>query len=101
MATMLEQQSETTSLQGIAARVCWWQSADEALKDTPLFLCRAMTFGTWEDASFCLEHFGREAFRDALRSAPPGLLDARSWHYWHHRLGMLPVPPQPVRAIPA
>jgi hypothetical protein len=27
------------------------------------------------------------------------VLDARSWHYWHHRLGILPVPPQPQRAI--
>jgi hypothetical protein len=98
---MLKPENEPSRLQGIAARVCWWEPAEETLKDTPLFLCRVMTFGTWDDASFCLEHFGRDAFRSALLSAPPGLLDPRSWHYWHHRLGMLPVPEQPVRAIPA
>jgi hypothetical protein len=98
---MLEQQSENSLLQGIATRVCWWQPAAETLEDIPLFLCRVMTFGTWEDASFCLDHFGWEAFRSALRATPPGLMDVRSWHYWHHRLGMLPVPEQPVRAIPA
>jgi len=98
---MLEQQTESSRLQGIAARVCWWEPAGETIEEIPLFLCRVMTLGTWEDASFCLERFGSEAFRNALRSAPPGLLDVRSWHYWHRRLGMLPVPAQPVRAIPA
>lgn len=87
-------------LQTIAARVCWWQRAEETLSDTPLFLCRVMTFGTWEDVCFCLDHFGNDAFRDALQSAPPGLLDRRSWSYWHHRLAVFPVPSLPIRAIP-
>jgi hypothetical protein len=98
---MLNQENEPGRLQTIAARVCWWQPAEETLRDTPLFLCRVMTWGTLEDAGFCLDRFGQEAFRSALRSAPPGLLDPRSWHYWHHRLGVLPAPAQPVRAIPA
>ena len=98
---MLQQENETSRLQTIAARVCWWQPAGETLGDTSLFLCRVMTWGTWEDAGFCLDHFGREAFRSALKAAPPGLLDPRSWHYWHYRLGMLPVPEMPVRAFPA
>jgi len=98
---MLKHENEPTPLRSIAARVCWWQPPEATLADTPLFLCRVMTFGTWDDAGFCLEHFGREAFKSALRAAPPGLLDPRSWHYWHNRLGMLPVPEPPVRAIPA
>jgi hypothetical protein len=98
---MLKTEKKADPLQTIASRVCWWQPAVETLADTPLFLCRVMTFGTWEDAVLCLGRFGEEAFRSALRSAPPGLLDARSWHYWHYRLGMLPVPALPVRAIPA
>ena len=98
---MLKQENEADCLPAIARRVCWWQPAGETLKDTPLFLCRVMTFGTWEDASFCLDRLGKDAFRSALQSAPPGLLDPRSWHYWHHRLGVLPVPGQPLRAIPA
>lgn len=96
---MLTQQTDSSHLQTIAERVCWWQSASETLADTPLFLCRVMNLGTWDDAVFCLDQFGEDAFRNALRSAPPGVLDARSWHYWHHRLGILPVPPQPQRAI--
>ena len=98
---MLKEDNNSDPLHAIAARVCWWQPAGETLKDSPLFLCRVMTFGTWDDASFCLERFGRDGFRGALQSAPPGLLDPRSWHYWHHRLGLVPVPAQPLRAIPA
>ena len=96
---MLKQETEFSTLEAIASRVCWWQPPDETLKDTPLFLCRVMTWGTWEDATFCLYQFGKDTFREALKAAPPGLLDPRSWHYWHNRLG-LPVPDLPVRNIP-
>jgi hypothetical protein len=60
-----------------------------------------MVFGSWDDICFTLTHFGKDAFRAAIQSAPPGLFDARSWFYWHHRLDILPVPPLPQRAIPA
>ena len=88
-------------LTSIARRVCWWRSADATLEDIPLFVCQVMVFGTWADICFVLDHHGKAVFREALRSAPPGLFDNRSWHYWHHRLHLLPVPPPPQRAIPA
>jgi hypothetical protein len=71
------------------------------LENRPLFLCRVMVFGTWEDICFALDHHGKTAFREALQSATPGLFDNHSWHYWHHRLQLLPVPPPPQRALPA
>lgn len=88
-------------LASITRRVCWWQSADETLGNTPRFLCQVMVFGTWDDICFVLDHYGEDAFRNALQSAPPGLFDKRSWHYWHHRLRVLPVPSLPQRSIPA
>jgi hypothetical protein len=60
-----------------------------------------MTLGTWDDICTTLDHYGKDAFREALKNAPTGVLDVRSWHYWHHRLNMLPVPPLPPRTIPA
>jgi len=89
------------SFAAIARRVCWWEPAETTLADVPLFLCRVMALGTWDDVCVVLDHYGMEAFRDALRSAPPGVIDVRSWHYWHHRLRMLPVPELPPRVIPA
>ena len=85
----------------IARRVCWWQPAEATLENTPLFLCRVMVFGTWEDICVVLERYLENSLREALQSAPAGLFDNRSWHYWHHRLKVLPVPPLPERSIPA
>jgi hypothetical protein len=91
----------TERLASIARQVCWWQSADETLEDPPRFLCQVMVFGTWDDICSVIDRYGEAAFRDALRSAPPGVFDNRSWHYWHHRLHVLPVPALPQRVIPA
>jgi hypothetical protein len=101
MKSVLTNEKDVQRLASIARRVCWWQMADVTLENRPLFLCRVMVFGTWEDICFALDHHGKTAFREALQSAPPGLFDNRSWHYWHHRLQLLPVPPPPQRAIPA
>ncbi len=97
------QAEETGSrhLAAIARRVCWWEPVAATLENTPLFLCRIMALGTWEDIRIALDHYGRDAFREALQNAPPGLFDPRSWHYWHHRLQLLPVPSLPQRVIPA
>ena len=98
--SVLTAERDSDQLASIARRVCWWQSAEATLENTQRFLCQVMVFGTWDDACFALGHYGEAAFREALRSAPPGLFDNRSWHYWHHRLHLLPVPPRPQRAIP-
>jgi len=95
------EEARSQQLAAIARRVCWWEPAASTLQDTPVFLCRIMALGTWEDTCIALEHYGRNAFREALQNAPPGLFDPRSWHYWHHRLELLPVPSLPERAIPA
>lgn len=92
---------DSNRLASIARRVCWWQSAEATLENTPRFLCQVMEFGTWDDICFVIDRYGETAFREALQSAPPGLFDNRSWHYWHHRLHLLPVPPLPQRFIPA
>lgn len=95
------EEAGSRDLAAIARRVCWWEPAASTLANTPLFLCRIMALGTWDDACIALEHYGRNAFREALQNAPPSLFDPRSWHYWHHRLELLPVPSLPERAIPA
>ncbi len=59
-----------------------------------------MTYGTWEDAQVIRCQFAREELLAALKSAPPGVFDAPSWHYWHRTLGRTTVPPLPTRRIP-
>jgi hypothetical protein len=95
------EESHSDDLPAIARRLCWWEPPSTTLKNTPLFLCRIMALGTWDDICTAIEHYGEDAFGDALKNAPPGLFDPRSWHYWHHRLNLLPVPSLPQRVIPA
>src|SRR2546423_6716937 len=86
-------------LQEVARRCVWWAAQDEALANTPQFLCHVMVYGLWQDASVIRRRFSSAELCNALAHAPAGLFDLRSWHYWHRVLGQ-PVPPRPSRHIP-
>jgi hypothetical protein len=86
-------------LQEVARRCVWWASPDQILARPGLFLCHVMVYGLWKDVVIIRKRFSKDELRNALRDAPAGLFDLRSWHYWHHVVG-LPVPPLPSRQIP-
>lgn len=84
----------------LAARYVWWLPAAEALARPHLLLCQLMQLGTAEDVRAARNLLGDDAFRAALRSAPPGILDAKSWNFWHLVLLGQPPPPPPSRPLP-
>jgi hypothetical protein len=84
----------------LARRYVWWQSAAATLARPDLLLCQLMQLGTAEDVRAARSLVGDDAFRDALRSAPPGILDAKSWNFWHLVLLHQPPPPLPSRPLP-
>jgi hypothetical protein len=84
----------------LARRLFWWKPPREALADPNRFLAQVMTYGTWEDIVEARRYWDHAAWREALAHAPPGVFDRRSWVYWHHALGMLPIPPLPARTLP-
>ena len=86
-----------TQLAALARRVVWWKRPEDALADRNHFLAHLMTYGTWGDILETRAHWGEEAFRKALRNAPPGIFDERSWIYWHYALELWPIPPRPSR----
>jgi hypothetical protein len=86
-----------TQLAQLARRLFWWKTPEEALADRDRFLAQVMTYGTWRDIAEARAHWGDKAFREALRHAPPGVFDERSWRYWHYALDLLPIPPRPRR----
>lgn len=86
-------------LREIARRLAWWQPPDRTLADPPRFLAQVMAYGTWDEALFVLRVYGEVAMEDALRAAPPGVFDDRSWSYWHARLGIAQIPPLPHREL--
>jgi hypothetical protein len=84
----------------LARRYVWWESPETTLTRSDLLLCQLMQLGTAEDVRTARGMLGDEAFRAALRSAPPGVLDDRSWNFWHLvLLGQAP-PPLPSRPLP-
>ena len=50
--------TKSPQCRAIAARVAWWQSVDQATADSLRFICRVMTFGTWDDVLAVRAHFG-------------------------------------------
>ena len=90
----------TPELRRIASRVVWWETPDHVLAREEDFLCRVMALGDLSDVNHVLATYGADRLRRALRIAPPGIFDPRSWHYWHHRLGLGPAGPLPVRRLP-
>jgi len=84
----------------LARRYVWWVGPDEALAHRDRLLCQLMQLGTLEDVRTARREFGDEAFREALRAAPPGILDERSWNFWHLVLFHAAPPPQPARHVP-
>lgn len=83
----------------IARKLIWWKSVDEALQDPIRLACQVMTYGTWNDVLLARRELGDELFKRALRNAPAGVFDERSWNFWHLVFGMLPVPPLPTRTF--
>ena len=87
-------------LRELASRYVWWESPERALLRRSRFLCQLLQLGTAEDVRLARQKLGDEALRDALRAAPPGVLDARSWTYWHLVFFGSPAPPLPSRPLP-
>lgn len=87
-------------LLAVAKRVVWFKPPEVTLADDLFFLNFLMVYGTLEDVEVARQRYDDDDFRGALRNAMPGIFDARSWAYWHARLGMGPAPPRPVRKFP-
>jgi hypothetical protein len=85
-----------------AARYVWWKTPEAAMEFPGRVAAQVMNLGDYQDVVEVIEAAGEDYLRDVLENAEAGQLDARSWHYWHYRLGLAeygkkPVPPMPER----
>jgi hypothetical protein len=83
----------------LARRLVWFESEAEALADPVRMLAYAFAHGRASEIATLRGYVGDEGLRAALRAAPPGIIDGRSWAYWHVMLDMLSVPPLPERRV--
>jgi hypothetical protein len=59
-----------------------------------------MDIGDYADVQLLSDRIGEATLREVLRTIEAGQLNARSWAYWHYRLGVCEpgeVPPLPAR----
>ena len=84
----------------LAPRVVWFEDPQQALASPVRFLAYLMTYGTANDIATVRQYVGEEGFKEALETAPPGIIDARSWSYWNAMAGRYPPPPMPQRFLP-
>lgn len=82
----------------LARRLVWFEPPEQALADPIRFLAYAFRDARSADMAVIREHLGDDDLREALRRAPPGIIDPRSWAYWHLMLD-LPLGPMPQRAL--
>jgi hypothetical protein len=88
-----------SQLRDIAREVVWWEAPEVTLSDQDEFLGHVMAKGSWDNLQLIETSYGEPALRVALRNSKPGVIDAASWHYWHNRLGIEPVPEMPKRTF--
>jgi hypothetical protein len=78
-------------LRPFAARYIWWKSPEEAVALPDRVIAQVMNIGDFEDVQSLLKLVGENRFRYVLTHAEIGQFNARSWAYWHYRLGLTPA----------
>lgn len=84
----------------MAQKYIWWLTPAEATAFPARVLAQVMNLGELEDTRRVAAAWGTDRLRSVVRRAEAGQFNARSWHYWHYRLGLAEagrVPPLPVR----
>lgn len=93
---------QTALLSKLAAKYIWWKRPEEALQYPDRIVLQVMNIGDYDDVQELAGLLGDDTLRRVISSAEPGLLDERSWAYWHYRLGLAQpgkVPPLPGRRV--
>ena len=90
---------QTEEFCNLAQRIIWFETPSVALHDGARFMAYAFRYATFQDMKTIRAVFNDDDLRKALASAPPGIIDARSWSYWHAVLGVFPPPQQPTRTF--
>jgi hypothetical protein len=84
----------------LARKYVWWKTPDEALLQPDRVIAHVMNVGDFDDVRMLASAVPGHTLVDVLRSAEAGQFNARSWAYWHYRLGLADVgqiPPMPER----
>lgn len=87
----------TSELCAISERIVWFERPEIALQNPVRFITYAMRYATHQDMEVIRKYVDDEVLKEVLRRAPAGIIDPRSWAYWHVKMGIFPPPPLPER----
>jgi hypothetical protein len=86
----------------MAKKYVWWLSPAKAMQRPDVVAIQVMELGDYDDMCRFEAALGRDALARALARPEAARLSARSWAYWHYRLGLARpgrVPKQPRRSL--
>lgn len=89
-------------LEPLARKYLWWKMPEEAMATPERVIAQVMNLGDFEDVQTLANRVGDGVLREVLTHAEAGQFNARSWAYWHYRLGLAEVdhlPPMPARRL--
>ena len=84
----------------VATRLVWFETPEQAVQDPIRFLAYAFANARDSDMRVLRNTLSDNELRFALQHAPPGIIDARSWAYWHLMLDLGEAPELPTRQLP-
>lgn len=93
---------DRATLERLAEKYVWWKTPAEALAYPQRIIAQVMNIGDYGDVQALAERVGDGRLRQCVQDAEIGQFNARSWTYWHYRLGLAQpgeVPPLPTRRL--
>lgn len=78
----------TDALTRLASRYVWWNTVDWAYAHPDIFLACVMDLANWDDMQSLRQSVSSSILKIVLMHAPAGSFHARSWDYWHVKLGV-------------
>lgn len=91
---------ERNALQPFARKYVWWKAPIDAVAMPERVIAQVMDIGDWADVRVLESMVGQPKLCDVLTHAEAGQFHARSWVFWHYRLGLSALeqaPPLPTR----
>jgi hypothetical protein len=95
-------QIDRDTLKRLARKYIWWKAPEESLQQPERVVAQVMDIGDYDDLQMLAALAGDEYLREVIARAEIGQYSARSWAYWHYRLGLAvpgQVPSLPRRRI--
>lgn len=88
------------ALKPFARKYIWWKTPEEAVAFPERVIAQVMDLGDYDDVQALARRVGDAGLRRVLARAEAGWFSAKSWAYWHYRLGLARpghVPARPNR----